>query len=1792
MIRGDGNVEGLSVDVLSEAARNSGIPIRFVPVTGVQLDEALRKGLVDVWPAASITEERRKWLHLTEPWLKNRYVLVRLAGTRSMTSIGIFRRALLTTISRLEKRFPGAKFIDAESRDAALRTVCEGKADAAIFESRYLDRALLERPQGCEAAKLRVEFIDGITRDLAILALPQFKSAADALRLEIGRLAETGHMAAYLDRWSPFSSPETQSNYALLAAERSRQIFVYSFWATLFTLLVIVCQTLRMKRARVAEAKVTEELMGERERWRLTLAANNEGIFDHNPQTGETAFTPRWAEILGFRLEEVDDVDTIWSSRLHPDDADRVMKRLDDYLNRRTPSYEVQYRLRHRDGSWRWILARAQAVWDKDGRPVRLVGSHCDMTDRNRAERALVAIEARFAAFMDNSPVLSFIKNSKGELVYVNRAFERLFSRSAGELIGKTDDELLPPDVAAKIKAHDAQVLEKGAPIEFVETVPTLDSSAERWLALKFPYVDADGEQCLGGIAVDITARERVESALREREADLLEAQRIGHLGFWRYDSKNDIVHWSDEAYRFCGMAPSAVPLKLADYEAILHPDDKPRVLRTVEQALSTGQPYVLEYRIIRADGRIGHIEGRGQIWRLADGTVQGLFGTVLDITERVEAAEARAATEARFRELVESASEIIFETDAEGRVTYCNRAAQQRMRCEEQEMLGRSYLDFVHPAHRARALRFYTVQIARRKPRTHYEVRMVTDGGSQVWLDQSAELLITDGLPTGFRVIARDISDRKRAELALRASEARYRELFDHNPLPAWIYDEETLQLLNVNEAACRQYGYSWEEFTQLTLKDLCLQEDWEYLKQSDGRGLTESVGRALRHRRKNGSQLLAEVISDTLDTPGRRTRLMIATDVTERETAHERFRVLFEHSSDAHVLFDEMGVIDCNEATVRMLRAGSQRELLGLHLASFGSKGKLQYECELRKTRVVDCLANDRAKQRFDCTLRRMDGTEFPCEVSITPVTLGGRNALLMVWHDLTERKATEEQLRLLSSVAQESTSGILITDTAEKILFVNPAFERITGYSSEEVRGRRPGSFLHGPDTCPETKARLRAAIAERTPVSVELVNYRKDGSPFWVEMRIAPVFDSVGVCTHFVAVENNITERKEAEVALRKAMEAAEAGARAKGEFLAVMSHEIRTPMNGVIGMTSLLLETPLTEEQREHVETIRTSGEALLTIINDILDFSKIEAGRMDFEKIDFDVHATVEEAVELIAEAAHQKGLELNVIIDPDVPAGIWGDPGRVRQVLMNYLANAVKFTSSGEICVRVSRVGTESNPMLKFVVRDTGIGLSEQEQTKLFAPFTQADSSTTRRFGGTGLGLAISRKLATLMGGGVGVESSPGRGSEFWFTMTLEPSGTDYGRCSGGALAGLRILAVDDNAHSREAIEQQAIQAGMEVVFASNASECLARLKTEEQTHTLDIVLIDLHLPDTEGFALARVVRGLPRWTNVPMVLMVSSVDRAARRQARLEGFAGCLVKPLRQTPFVSVISSAVGSASKQEPEAIRDSGDGYYSGHVLVAEDNPTNQKVARLMLQRLGCRVDTVSDGREAVEAIRRARYDLVLMDCQMPEMDGYIATQTVRQFEKGTGRHTPIVALTANSLPGEDEHCVAAGMDGYLAKPVRADALAAVAARWLGITPKQGIEVSTSEPLLDPVHSALQELTEAGFSDEEVGELINGFLVTTPDLLQELVAAVHEPHLATAARLAHLLRGSLGSMGLRSLEASVSLLEKHCRQGSANEAVKLLPAIESGVCEGCEALAARRPLAGRALEQLRP
>ncbi|HEX4324593.1 MAG TPA: GAF domain-containing protein, partial [Gaiellaceae bacterium] len=759
-------------------------------------------------------------------------------------------------------------------------------------------------------------------------------------------------------------------------------------------------------------------------------------------------------------------------------------------------------------------------------------------------------------------------------------------------------------------------------------------------------------------------------------------------------------------------------------------------------------------------------------------------------------------------------------------------------------------------------------------------------------------------------------------------------------------------------------------------------------------------------------------------------------------------------------------------------------------------------------------------------------------------------------------------DRQKQYFEMLVEVSPAAVVVMDADERVTGWNPAAAALFGYAADEAVGRTIDELVVPEDLRSESREVTMEALGQgRTRRITRRID--KDGGLLDVEMELVPLrFDGDNV--GFYAIYHDITE-------LQRARQEAEAATQAKSAFLATMSHEIRTPMNAVIGMTDLLLGTELTGEQREFAEVVHSSGDALLHVIDDILDYSKIEAGKLDLERQPFSLRDCVEGALDIVAPRAWEKEIELGCLIDEAAPAGVVGDEARLRQVLLNLLSNAVKFTDRGEVMVLVDAAGTGSGSyQIDLAVRDTGIGIPADRMNQLFTSFSQVDASTTRRFGGTGLGLAISKRLVELMGGTIAVESEPQKGSTFRVSLPVAAAEVptkiplDEGLPH---LAGKRILIVDDNATNREIVTRHARSWSMEPVAVERPADALELIATGE---SFDIAVLDMMMPEMDGVTLARELRRLRSESELPLLLL-TSLGRMPQLQSG-GVFSAQLAKPLKASQLYNTLLQLL-TAGKVGEEAVEIVTDGKHARsalRILLAEDNAMNQKVALRLLERLGYRADVATNGLEAIEALERRPYDVVLMDVQMPELDGLDATRRI--CEQWPAQSRPyIVAMTANALPEDREACFAAGMNDYVAKPIRAEELAAALKRVRPLAQGNGDTAAVGYVSLDD--GALKNLRDLG-GDDFLGEVIDAFLADAPELLATLRRSLDGQSNEELRRAAHTLKSNGATLGAESFSELCRTLEHRAKSGELEGASELVDGIEQEYRPLEEALTALR------------
>ncbi len=1043
------------------------------------------------------------------------------------------------------------------------------------------------------------------------------------------------------------------------------------------------------------------------------------------------------------------------------------------------------------------------------------------------------------------------------------------------------------------------------------------------------------------------------------------------------------------------------------------------------------------------------------------------------------------------------------------GHVTFNDRwASMIGYGLDDLEPHVQTWEQLVHPDDRPAVMAAVSAHLRGETPLYSSEHRLRTKSRGWHWVFDTGHVLTRDanGAPLRVAGIRLDISARKALEEALRESEERFRQLAEHIDAVFWLTSADKHHLLYVSSAFETIWGRSraalyadpmlWiecihpEDRERIEIAAACqssLPYDEEYRIITSAGTIRWIRDRSFPIRNQNGHVYrLAGIAMD----------ITAAKHMEENLRASERrHRSLVELSPHALFVNCEGRIAFANQACVTLLGAVAPSQLYGKQVLDLIHPESLS----LMQDSISTIQSPGHAVPRVEGRFVRLDGIVIHVEVTAAPITFEGKPALQVIMTDVSARQHLEQALLSanlqLSAILDGATHvSIIATNTEGMITTFNTGAETLLGYSAAEMIGEQPLTVLHVPEQIDQRAKELSKSYARPIrgfEVLIENAQHggfderewtyvRKDGARLIVLLTVTALRNSDGTMTGFLAMGKDITHRKEAEAALAHAarelecknVELAQARdealhtAQLKADFLATMSHEIRTPMNAIIGMTGLLLDTSLTEDQHEFADTVRRSSDALLTLVNDILDFSKIEAGKLHFEQLAFDLRTTIEDTLELLAEQAQSKGLELIGLVDAAVPIGVLGDPGRLRQILVNLIGNAIKFTSSGEVFLHVTREERGGPDLLRFAITDTGIGIPEATQARLFQTFSQADSSTTRRYGGTGLGLVICQRLVSQMQGQIGIESQPGQGSTFWFTAQLPetalaapPSPISWTR-----LRGRRILLVDQNKTTRHALQQQLATHGMDCTGTQSGPQAfeVARAASAMQK-PFDLALIELHLPEMDGFQTATRLKNDPATAATRVVILTTVGRRGDGTTAQTLGIDAYLTKPLRQTQLLDCLGLLLGNPAPAEaPDQA--AAPPLITRHrlaeaqtstitrLLLVEDNPVNQKVACKMLEKLGCRVDVAGNGQEAVAAHQRAPYPLIFMDCQMPEMDGFEATALIRKME-GRTTHTPIIAMTANAMAGDREQCLAAGMDDYVAKPIRPNNLQTILDTWL-------------------------------------------------------------------------------------------------------------------------------------------
>jgi len=1424
-----------------------------------------------------------------------------------------------------------------------------------------------------------------------------------------------------------------------------------------------------------------------------------------------------------------------------------------------------------KDGSRGIYEISVDLIRDSRGAPTGFRGVSRDVTERKEMEKELRTSEEKYRTIIETIEDGYVEVDLLGNWTFVNDVICGHMGYAKEELVGMDFHKLHTKKSAEKSTRAFAEVYTTGKALKSLEIEAVRKDGSIGDYELSVSPMRNNRGQIIGFrcISRDITERKRMEESVRQSEEKYRMILQNIEDGYAEVDLRGYITFFNDA---FCKIHAGTPEQLLGKRSMDLLDEDKNRVheILQIYNSVYATRESVKEviYKIKALDGTSKHLEASISLIQDKNNYPTGFRGVIRDVTERKKMEDLIRQSEERYRTIIETIQDGYVELDLDNHYTFVNDMVTQHLGYSREELIGRNGRTIQDDENYEKSRQTFNKILRTGKPVKSFELECIRKDGTTGTYEMSVSLIKdTQGRSVGYRGISRDVSERKQSE--------KYKEM-----------GRDVLQILNERE----DFHNSVERIVGvLKLRTgfdavgirLQTEGDFPYIAQQ---GFTDQFVSA--------ESALGEYTADggvCRDEDGRvRLECTCGAVIDGRIDSSEQFYTAAGSfwTNDLSSFADMPSAVDfrVNPRNICIHEGYASMALVPVR----------------SKDRIVGLVQlNDRRRGRFTQeTVELLEG--ITSHIGAAFMRKQAEDAL----------RENEQKYRDLFENANEA---IFILQNG-RMVFFNPMTVAILGFPEKEIPEMPIDDFVH-PNDRYMVMDRYRKRMREETvPSRYTFRMVTQKGDVKWVEINAVMIGWSGKPATlNFLS---DITERKRAEETLlqynreledttKRANEMAiqaQMASVAKSEFLANMSHEIRTPMNGVIGMTGLLLDTGLNEEQRRYAEIVRASGESLLGLINNILDFSKIEANKMDLEILNFDLLGLLDDFASAMAIQSHEKGLELLCSLDLDVPTLLRGDPGRLRQILNNLVGNAIKFTHDGEVDIRVTLLEENDKfALLRFTVRDTGIGIPKSKLGLLFDKFSQVDASTTRQYGGTGLGLVISRQLARLLGGDAGVDSEEGKGSEFWFTARFgkQAGVTQKVNIVPANLNNVRVLIVDDNATNREILTTRVVAWGMRPDEAAGGPQALDILhRALDENDPFRLAVIDMQMPGMDGETLGRIIKVDSLLADVRMVLLTSLGSRGDARRLQEIGFEAYVTKPIRHQELKSVLSLAMSERNGTEAQetivtrhTAREALKHFDSRHlrILLAEDNITNQEVALGILRKLGLRADTVANGREALKALHSIPYDLVLMDVQMPEMDGFEATREIRRWGRDSEGHggnrtsalkvrasrIPIIAMTAHAMQGDRERCIESGMNDYLTKPVSPQALAQALDRWLNQDYEKS-EQSLSEAVhINQVsgktpHPAIFNHTEfivRMMDDEDVAKQIAMvFLDDIPQQISTLKGFLNKDDAAGAGRQAHSIKGACANVCAESLRTLAFDLEKAGKSDDLQTIRARLPELE--------------------------
>jgi PAS domain S-box-containing protein len=1422
-----------------------------------------------------------------------------------------------------------------------------------------------------------------------------------------------------------------------------------------------------------------------------------EGIFQNTPAGHFISANPAMARMLGFNSAE-ELIRTRHDIERQGYAEPALRNKFKQMLEADGVVTGFEYEVCRKDGTRIWVAENSRIVRDAEGSPLYYEGSVQDITERKQSEEALKMSEERYRSLFEANPLpmwiydletLSFLEVNDAALSHYGYRREEFLAMTIADIRPKDDKPLLLANVA-----HVAEgVVDKAGIWRHRQKNGSIID-----VEITSHVLDYGGRRAELVSACDVTERETASASLADSQQRLTLATESARMGIWEWDVVTNKLVWDTQMYALYGIRERSFSGAYDDWQKGLHPGDRARAETEITAAVHGVHGFHTEFRVLWPSGEVRHIEAHALMHRAIDGSAAKMTGVNWDITQRKLAEQALGAAEEKYRSIFENAAEGIYQSTPQGKFLAVNPAAARIFGFSSPEHLlqhtDRTSFGYVEPRRSEEFMHLIEGQDAV----NGFESEVYRPDGSKVWVSENVRVVRgSSGEILFFEGTLEDITERKRTEAerdrmaeALGASKRFAESIAENSTNIIYLFDIETSRNAYSNRSVAEFLGYSQAQILEL------------------------------------GNNLLP-TITHPEDLAGLVQHYADFAEVPDSRVVDFEYRV--KHASgDWHWIWSRDTVFNRRPNGTAWQIMGTAQD-------------------------ITDRKREETERQVISEILQGMIPTTNLDELlalahrSIAKV-LYAENCFVGLHDAKTDLIHFEFWLDKCDSVpppqpiSKGFTRSSYVLRTGQPLLLTKELEARLFEQGDLVKSGSASASWMGVPLRTPT-----------RTIGVLAVQHYEKEGAYSPRDLKfLSAVGDQIALAI----------ERKSAEVELRLAKETAEAGNRAKSEFLANMSHEIRTPMNGIIGMTDLALETELNRDQREYLGMVKSSAHSLLGLINDILDFSKIEAGKLELESIEFSLRDCVGGMLKPLGIRADQKGLELVADIHSDVPDHLIGDSMRLRQILINLTDNAIKFTERGEVVVSVSSQQiTDDECELHFSVSDTGIGIPPEKQAAIFEAFAQADGSTTRTYGGTGLGLSIASQLIQKMQGRIWIESKVGEGTTFHFTARLgvRAALSPVKHAEPQDLQGLRALVVDDNAVNRRMLSAMLLNWRMKpTVVASGASALEEMTRAANADAAYEVVLLDAMMPEMDGFALAEKINEQPALADATVMMLSSAMPAGTAERCSALGIAGWLSKPITQSELLDAILIAVSrdkedGGSPDVQTQVPETGGAGSGLRILVAEDNLINRAVATGILEKAGHVLVHAANGREAVEAFSDGAFDLILMDVQMPEMDGFEATRRIRELEEATGGHIKIAAMTAHAMAGDRERCLAAGMDDYVSKPLRKEDLL----RTVSGARVMGDRLETGTRFL---FNREELLSQCDGDEDLMAELVSIFHDDTPGILRAVGEAVEKGDAPALATHAHKLLSSLGVFGAGRARTLALRLEKHATEndfGGAKE-----------------------------------